>query len=62
MTHTPQKRKCLLCPAPVFDQAALCPDCERNLEDHDSPVRAVTLDALVQVRREPTRAQREGRR
>lgn len=55
---------CLLCRVPVYDLAALCPACERALEDDDIPVRPQDLDALVSSGNGKIshRAQRKARR
>lgn len=59
---TPTARKCLLCDTPVYDQAALCVDCEADMEAREDGIRPAWLDALAPVRREATRAQRKGGR
>lgn len=54
-THAQPTGRCLHCPRPVYDHAALCPACETRLDDAQ---RAAWLDALIEVRREPMRKQR----
>jgi len=64
MTISPRPTgRCLLCQVDVYDQAALCPQCEANLEDDDTPVSPAQLDALVSVNgfRQSHRAQRQRR-